>query len=120
MSRQGLGGGHGVDGGGEVKVFVGKAAGVVGAERERDLVVADEDVWVVVHALGLVGERVDKGDGRFEVGEADCALDRVSGLGPVGGAAKGRVNVGLGQSGHHGAPSGRSSLAPDRVYRCAG
>lgn len=100
--RQRLGGcrGHGVDDRGQVEVLGGQAAGVVGREREGDLVVADEDVGVVLEAFGILGQAIDKGHRLKEVLEPEGALDGFAGLGPCGCASESRLNFRIGHPGH--------------------
>ena len=63
--------------GGEVEVFLGYAAGVVGGEGQGDLVVSDEDVGVVVAILGERGDLIDEGASKRAAVER--AMDKVRG-----------------------------------------
>ena len=56
-----------------VGVALGDSAGVVRDEGQLDLVVADVDVWVVLFALGELGDAVDELHGLNEAGEGPVA-----------------------------------------------
>ena len=66
------------------EVLVGDAALVVGAEGDAHLPVADVEVGVVVHRLGLVGDPVHEEDGLGERRELERLHDLVALARPPG------------------------------------
>jgi len=89
-----------VGGSGEVEVFWGEAAGVVGDEGEADLVVADVNVRMVAGVFGDVANLVDEGEGGPEVLEEEGA-DEFAGLNlPVGDGDEAGLGLGFGKRGH--------------------
>lgn len=52
---------------------------VVGRQRERYSAVADENVGVMLHRLGALGDAVDERHRGDEVLEAECPLDLLAG-----------------------------------------
>jgi hypothetical protein len=117
---------EGVAGAGEVEVAGGEPAGVVGGEGESDLVVADEDVGVVMGRLRRLGDLVDERHGLGEVAELEGALDLPADAGPVGEVLERLADLGVGEGGRvgghvvlRGGPRGpadytRVSLSSDR------
>ena len=60
-----------IDGFGQIDVVYRDAAGVASAKAQRDLVVADVDVGMVLPLLSHLGEVLDEADSVDEIGEAE-------------------------------------------------
>ena len=82
-----------VDGLGQLDVAHRDAAGAVGAEVQRDFVVADVDVGVVLPLLGHLREMLDEADGVHEVGEAERARESLTREAPLPQLAERRLDL---------------------------
>jgi len=96
----------------ENEVLVRQAARIVGAEREGDLVVPNEDVGVMLLPLREASDAIDEGHGIDEVREAEGSLEGVADAGPFRQGGKSLIDIGLRKLGHERSVKGKPTGLP--------
>lgn len=89
-----------IDGGRKAEVRIREAPGLMGGEREEDLVPADVDVGMMSGTLGATGDGIDETHGLAEVGELKGADDGFSASFPLRKASEARTKRGGGEPFH--------------------